>query len=310
MIEKQYYRIDELSQRFGILEADLQYWLDKEQISFVIPQTLQKYVIGGWSKSGDFIGYGAVEYKGLISVPKLDEQKILEKGKASIGECWLEESANINYLAESYDFSVPSPNSFMNSWQPKHVSEITWGRIPAKRYPTASKDPQQNFMLMLESLSDTKSFFKKQKELKDILLSPSLEIKKEELCVSHAQLVELGIVLQEKSTEDVKVLAKNTLHTDVKLEKPVKRSSQLTMLIERIVLAKPNMKAIEVWRQLRVEVQMDVLDREYDTEGILKDMTPSELLWDSRYGHSPSVQKTSFDSKVSRIKKNLGLNKK
>ena len=200
----------------------------------------------------------------------------------------------------------------MKSWQPKQVSDITWGRIPAKRYPTASKDPQQSFMVMLESFndSDAKSFFKKQKELKDILSSPYLEIKKEELCASHAQLVELGIVLQEKSTEDVKVLAKNSLPTDVKLEKPVKRSSQLTMLIERIVLAKPNMKAIEVWRQLRVEVQMDVLDREYDTEGILKDMTPSELLWDSRYGHSPSVQKTSFDSKVSRIKKNLGLNKK
>ncbi|MGK0272748.1 MAG: hypothetical protein ACI88H_003423 [Cocleimonas sp.] len=47
MIKKDYYRFDELNSRFGIQEADLNYWLAEERITFVIPQKIQKYIIGG-----------------------------------------------------------------------------------------------------------------------------------------------------------------------------------------------------------------------------------------------------------------------
>ncbi len=82
MIKKDYYRIDELEPRFGILEADLQYWLDNEKIDFVIPQPLQNYVIGGRLKVGGFVGYGTVQYKGLMCLPIPRATLILENGIA------------------------------------------------------------------------------------------------------------------------------------------------------------------------------------------------------------------------------------
>jgi len=196
MIVKDYYRFDELNTRFNIQEADLDYWLEKEQISFVIPQPIQNYIIGGWMKGKEFCGYGVVQYKGLISVSNNEVKKILKKGKSHIESCWLFEREKITYLRQSYDFDVPIPNEFVNSWQPKVLAEISWNRIPAKRYPFAMRSSKQLFGKILDSLKDNKVL-----EISDlgldvdhILSAPYQMIRKHELCITHLDLVKLGIV--------------------------------------------------------------------------------------------------------------------
>lgn len=316
MILKNYYRIEELKIRFDISESDILYWLENEQISFVTPQPNQKYVIGGWAEGGAFIGYGIAEYKGLIAVSSEVEKQIFEKGKAVINSCWLTEKDKIIYISESYEFKVPLPNNYIKYWQPNMLSNIEWNKIPAKRYPTIGKDNAQLFKVAIESISgsisgkDVSNLFDDESQIKDVLKAPFLQIKKEDLCVTQAQLINLGVIKPDKGSESTQNIANNISLLKINSQEPIKRSSQLTTLIERIVIAKPKIKTIEVWRRLRVEVETDLLDREYDTEGILKDMTANELFWDSRYGHSPSVKKSTFDAKVSRIRTRLGINKK
>ncbi|KXI26792.1 hypothetical protein [Paraglaciecola hydrolytica] len=313
MIKKDYYRYDELSPRFNILDADLVYWHEKRLLSFVIPQLIQDYIIGGWIKGGGFRGYGVVEYKGLISIPSSTEKLILEKGKSHIGDCWLLELDKIKYLDDSYRFSVPLPNSLIHSWQSRSLVDIDWDIIPAKRFPTVQKESSiQPFIKAMESIKNKefKPMSHFEADLKDILSPPYLEIKKQELCITHENLIKLGIIESDKKPEGLQEISKNTPLLNAEPQESDKRSSQLSALIERMLLAKPNLKTIEVWRLLRAETELDIMERTYDNEGILMDMTANDLLWVSRYGNQSNVLKSTFDSKVSRIRKKLGINKK
>jgi hypothetical protein len=289
VIKKDYYRIDELKPRFGILEADLQYWLDNEQIDFVIPQPSQDYVIGGWLKVGGFAGYGIVQYKGLIGIRRDREKLILEKGKAGINGCRLIERGKITYLDDAYRFSVPMPNDFVKSWQAKQLSDIRWEQVPAKRYPAVSKSPQHLIKKTLESFvnKDNKSGVELHNEVNDILVSPYLEIKKEQLCVTHAQLVKLGVIEDENP---IKVIPIESASTD----------NVLRRLVQNLIKLHPTKGGTALWDFLHVNHGTDEL---LDPESILDEVGRDELTWIDGRKTERTITKKTFRNMVSDEKK-------
>ena len=86
------------------------------------------------------------------------------------------------------------------------------------------------------------------------------------------------------------------------------RSNQLTELLERIVSANPTISAKQAWRVIETEVELETDERLYDIDGILKDVTNSEIAWQSRYGNSSITKLSTFDAAVSRVRKRLNAN--
>jgi hypothetical protein len=289
VIKKDYYRIDELEPRFGILEADLQYWLDNEKIDFVIPQPLQNYVIGGRLKVGGFVGYGTVQYKGLIGIPRDRAKLILEKGKASIDGCLLIEQGKITYLDDLYRFSVPIPNDFVKSWQPKPLSEIHWGKVSAKRYPSVTKNSQQFLKEAFESLvnKDNKSAVELYKEVNNILSSPYLEIKKEVLCVTHTQLVKLSLVEDENPIKPISI-------------EIARRDNAFRTLVKNLIKLHPTKGGTALWDFLKENHESD---ESLDPESILDEVGRDELTWIDARKIERTITKKTFRNMVSDEKK-------
>ena len=86
------------------------------------------------------------------------------------------------------------------------------------------------------------------------------------------------------------------------------RSNQLTELLERIVSANPTISAKEAWRVIETEVELETDERLYDIDAILKDVTNSEIAWQSRYGNSSITKLSTFDAAISRVRKRLNAN--
>lgn len=80
MIEKEYYRIEELEKRFDISFSDLQYLVENEQIdvAFLLSEP-RRFIIGGWRKDQGFIGYSKVIYQGLVKVHQIEQLNVLSK---------------------------------------------------------------------------------------------------------------------------------------------------------------------------------------------------------------------------------------
>jgi len=97
-----------------------------------------------------------------------------------------------------------------------------------------------------------------------------------------------------------------TIHT-IRLQQTEKktRSNQLTELLERIVADNPKISAKQAWRVLETEVALDIDERIYDTDAILKDVSNTEIAWQSRYGNSSVTKLSTFDAAVSRVRKRL-----
>jgi hypothetical protein len=247
-----------------------------------------------------FRGYGVVQYKGLISIPNDKAEAILERGKSSVDGCWLFEPKKITYLSELYEFEVPMPNKFVNSWQPRALTEISWDKIPAKRYPNVEKCPLQLLGKAIESIADKEarpvSYYTS--DLEEILLAPYLEIKKDELCITHLDLVALGIIANNEplpviGSSSAKANEKPKLESSVEEPQPnksIQYANDFDELLAKILKNNRTIKHKEVLRILTNEARTEIDSRVYDARNILLDEVEGNIVWLDHYG--TKIEKT------------------
>ncbi|WP_157610989.1 hypothetical protein [Arsukibacterium perlucidum] len=140
MIEKEYYRLDELA-HLGVTEGTIRYFIEQDKLTpaFFVPS--KWYVIGGYIK-GMFNGFAIAKYQGLVSFPKSQNNELLAKGKVwsnSVSLLWREK---IIIDSSDYPFNIPCPNSYIEAWQKRSLEELHWDRVPAKFYPQVRILPQ------------------------------------------------------------------------------------------------------------------------------------------------------------------------
>lgn len=168
----------------------------------------------------------------------------------------------------------------------------------AKEYSALEKKGSITF----EPKSDFEKF-----EIKD----QNQLLKTTDILILHQDLVRLGFVKQEPKTissAPILIEAKSAENEAQKLPDPTnpkKRSNQLTELLERILIANPKISAKAAWRVLEDEVSKDIDERLYDVDAILKDVSNTEIAWQSRYGNSSITKLSTFDGAVSRVRKRI-----
>jgi hypothetical protein len=319
MFKKEYYRLDELAKRFDVTFDDVRYSVESGALKLAFHLSNKRFVLGNCQVDKGFIAFGIARYNGLVSISENKQLELVENGRVKCRHFTLLQKSNITQLELEYPFKSPIPNKLLAEWQPKSLEHINWDIIPAILCPSEQKN---TLKVAGQSLLNTLAEIGKQSspdvkvdtEVYDKFLDyqfvfADMELDVNHSCVLHNDIERLGIVglPDEKQVSNTVI---NKKLPDEILSDSATRSSQLAELIGRILLSKPKIKTIEVWRKLREEVEMDFLDRKFDVEDILKDITPNELLWQSRYGTNSSVKRSVFDSKVSRIRTKLGINKR
>lgn len=98
--------------------------------------------------------------------------------------------------------------------------------------------------------------------------------------------------------------------TTEQTQKPITRispSNPLDALIVRVAQSNPG-RSDQIWNLLRIESRKEILDREYDQDGILEAVSQTELIWrHERIDQEKKLGRESFKNKYSKLKKNYEL---
>jgi hypothetical protein len=298
MIFKDYYRLEELESKFSISKNDVLYLVEQNKIRLAFYRKAVNYLIGGWLNDG-FIGYGAVNYEGMVTVQRDVGLKMFAKGKVDTINFQLCERDNINYLTGKYPFSIPLPNDFLCKWSAKSLEDIKWERIPARIYP--SEGPSGMWMIAdtLKTFVAIKSQGEKTEEInalteqhygqypKKVLRGQSVTLNITDACVLRSDLDALGLMSIDPSTSRHNVL-QNSLPSSALLvdviqpsepERLTEFDNDFDELLSKIMQANRGIKQKEIMRILTEEARSEEDTRKYDTRNILLDEVEGKIVW-------------------------------
>ncbi|WP_273023493.1 hypothetical protein [Rheinheimera sp.] len=308
MIEKEYYRLDDLKHRFKMTESDVHYLIAEKNVPpcFYMPKTT--FIIGGWQKS-DFIGYANVNYEGLIAIPQPFVKELANKRKVLPYHYSLLNKAKIQQIDTDYDCELPLPNNYIQGWKAKDLSQINWPTIPAKLYPYVAPTIKHTFKdLLMTFAKDEVGKTAAAKRFDDSFgETPKEELRPiyktflfSDICIRHEDLVNCGIITVRENTSPAPLLSDANLR---KLE------NEFEDLLAAIILSSPKkLTAKKIHRILCEECEREEDKRHFDTNNILLGEDQGVISWRDKYRNNKerSYLQSSLDNVISTVKSKIG----
>jgi len=308
MIEKEYYRVDELA-TLGVTEGTIRYFVEQNKLTptFFAPAT--DYILGGLHKN-KFHGFAKANYKGLISLPKHCLSELLKKGKTRSNTVNLIQKENIVIKSADYPFSINYPNNFLESWLSFNPVKPDWHSVPAKHFPTEQDSGWSVFADLVKSFTDDekeKAEFDKvysSGKPKRVLNSYGVEFTLSDLCIRHQDLLNLGVIhpkvnqltsiqppVQEKAAEAT----------------PIDFDNEFEELLAKILRSKSRIQAKNIHRILCDECAREEDSRLFDHKNILVGDDQGIISWRDKFRGNAERSYTldSLRNVVSKVRKKL-----
>lgn len=318
MIQKEYYRFDELDKRFDLSFSDLQYLVENKKIDLAFHVEQNQFVMGGWLKNKGFIGYATIYYRGLVKVSHLDQSKLLSKNKINCKIFSLINKENIINHNLDYPFETPPPHHFLFDWKPKVISDIEWDSIPAKLFP---KEKEHSFHtirnMIFDSFNNSEVEALKQTSEEDSLMAkiPKVEFYTDginftlnDICILHCDLVKTGVIKQinEIQTHQETEIPLVEINSD---SPKIPRKDDFQELLVNIVTHNPDFQAKEYWRLLENESEEMEGFRTFDKYNLLIEVTGNYIKWQDRSAKPrKQISFSAFTNRLSRARKEVFVN--
>lgn len=280
MIKKEYYRLDDLKHRFQMTEADVLYLLEQRHVRACFYVDNTKFIIGGWSNKG-FVGYAHVQYRGLITIPESELQKLLRDRTVQPVNYLLPNCANISLLSTDYGFQLQTPNNYIHAWKSKPPTDISWAFIPAKLEPQVSDtfvhSIQKAVEVCLNQQNKTTETNLVEEKFRDLPKQKfAVELRKflfSDICLSHIDLVACKAISAPTEAERLENCSTNLNN------KTALHLNQLDKLILKIIIHDRTLTAKNVFKILAHESGMEEDSRHFDSENILLDNIDDLIIW-------------------------------
>lgn len=315
MIEKEYYRFDELEKRFDLSFSDLQYLIENSKIDLAFHIEQNKFVMGGWLKEKGFIGYATIFYKGLVKVNHSDQLSLLSKNKVNCKTISLINKKNIINHSLDYPFETPPPHSFLFDWRPKVINDIEWDSVPAKLFPKerehSIRSLRNTFMSTLDTLN-VEAPKQADKESDFMAKIPQVEFYAEgikftlnDICILHSELVKVGVIKQVKEIKTHQELEPELVKTNNDNSKTL-RKDDFQELFASVVTFKPEFTAKEYWRLFESEAEEMEGFRALDKYNLLIEVTGNYIKWQDRSGKPrKDISFSAFSNRLSKVRKEV-----
>lgn len=316
MIEKEYYRLDDLQHRFNMTLSDIKYLLEERKIPLCFHVRRQSFVVGLFRKF-DFIGFCSVQYEGLVRVADQYINSVCENLKIKPERYFLLQRQKAKFLNSEYEWEQKWPNSYIQGWQPKWLSEIDSNILQAKLHPEYRTTPQWAAGMLVaigaNAIAKYKGFnqineeelVKEAFEVEEKALYPDwLFFKLEDICIQHEHLESLGIM----KSKGVIIEQSRTAPESINAPIPATQfKNQFEELIARILSEKRHIKPKEVHKLLCMESRQEEDCRHFDTENILYPETGGVISWRDKYRANAerSYVMNSVNNIISAVKKKL-----
>ena len=308
MIEKEYYRVDELQYRFGLSSSDFSYLVETSKIDLAFYIKQNKFVIGNWSKDNGFVGYGVVLYRGLIKIGQSEQLKIIAGENVRVKNVVLLNKELILAHDIEYPFESELPHSFLHSWKPKKIEQISWATIPAKLFPKEQEDSiravGEGLNELLSSITGkepvnggrTGKLFKNRPEKE--FYSAGIELSLDDICLLHTDLVKAGVIKQTLSSPH------DTEIENVKTNSTPSRKDDFYELLLSLVENEPEYTAKQYWRLLESESNEMEGFRVHDKYNLLIEVTGNYIKWRDRSGKPRSqISFNAFSNRLTKVRK-------
>ncbi|WP_423185193.1 hypothetical protein ACO1PK_08380 [Alishewanella sp. d11] len=296
MIEKEYYRLDELAP-LGVTASTIRYFIEQEKLHPAFFVSNSRYVIGAYLE-GEFNGFAIADYQGLVSFPSRENNVLLKKGKVTSSTVKLLQHDKIVIRTNQYPFRIPWPNTYISGWQKWTLNQLNFDQIPAKCYPNERDSGMamfSDFVGQIAKVSEMEE--EKVKEVENklmrglprrVLSSAGIDFHISEICVTHTDLVRLGIIKSAVTDGDAKQIS-NVAPSPTIIEESKR---PIDKLLTRMLFKFPNEKPTRIWRMLQDDVLRS--ERLYDTDEILDEVGKDELYWFTESGEPERLKQKSF----------------
>ncbi|MBG9989645.1 hypothetical protein [Pseudoalteromonas sp. NZS37] len=308
MIEKEYYRLDELEKRFDLSFSDVLYLVENSKLDLAFRLADNKFIIGGWAKGNGFIGYASVKYSGFASITQKDQLTLLSKHKTNCKYFWLLNKDKIVSANYDYPFESKTPNTFLHTWQPKQPSDISWDKIPAKLFPKEQehtlhsfKNAMTNTFKALGAEQSKPNEYEKEFDAripKVQFYSEGINFGLTDICILHTDLVKAGI------TNKLEVVIPPIPTSSQLNQTPKTRTDDFHDLLIRLVDAEPELTAKEYWRLLENEAEDIEGFRVFDKYNLLIEVSGNHIKWQDRNKKiRKSISFSSFSNRLTKVRK-------
>jgi hypothetical protein len=310
MIEKEYYRFDELEKRFNLTLSDLRYLVESSKIEPTFYLEQSKCIFGGWLKEKGFVGFGIANYRGLVKISKQEQHELLSKNKTTIKHIRVLDKASLSNLGEEYPFESDLPNSFLHAWQSRSLSSILWDEIPAKLFPIEQEHGLRTLGKALNQIVQAttgKEQEATEQSVKALEVIPEkafyvegVELGHADICLLHSDLVKVGVVKPSANSTSSELAL-----PDKSVNESLKRIDDLSELLVRVAEKHPEYTAKQYWRVLEKESEEVEGFRLIDKYNILSEIDGNMIKWRDRKGKSRKpVSFTSFSNRLTKVKNN------
>ena len=162
MIEKEYYRLEELKKRFHLTENDVRYLVEKKLVKACFSIRKTKFVVDGWD--GDSrIGYAHINYQGLIALPDAEVDSLIANGKITPLNYLLSLGGAIQLVETDYPLGMARPKTFEEAWKPKYACHRNAEFMEARLSPFVSKTFWHSYETAKKEVNYSRELFPKAK---------------------------------------------------------------------------------------------------------------------------------------------------
>ena len=295
------YTFAEAQDIMSLRPSELQHEIRTKKLKPVIYTEPRKILLFLPRERAEWVGLATCTYRGHITVAFSTAANLLDGNPSNIGSGWgrlLDESGISNWDSQ-YPFKRPVPHGLLKEWRPLDREEFPLHRLCATPLPkeyTPLHDTVNDFIRQIaiahKGAEATEKAIKELPEKNGLMLDfkTNSEVHPSALRIPAAEIERYKRSLKE---QEVTSGSNNT----------GKKENQFHTLLTRLITHSPDIKAKQAWAMLERDFKAD--EAVFDFDGIIQEITPTELEWTSRHGNTSYQKYSSFAATLSKVKRKL-----
>jgi len=252
---------------------------------------------------GTLTGHAVFRYSGPIGIDTTVIDELITQEKSMIGQRTIQllRIGNLTEWCSLYPYQGMPPNGILDKWEPHNIfnaqtSNYLFIHLPHEH--SNFESAESAFVEHVPELYDEDDYFNLYSE-KYLIQSPNTDhiygTDHYSVYCQHDLRLPLSALqhLSTPSNESIDPIIDNP--------PPATRTKELHTVIDRIVIQYPEARSNVLWNYLRLDCKKT--PRNYDPDELITHIDNNIIYWTSTNGVQQILKKTSFQTLVSRIRK-------
>lgn len=255
-------------------------------------------------------GHATCLYRGHLNLPDAHIEVLLEGDSVALDNNFgtLLDPEGVQSYSTTYPFKRPTPRAWLHDWSPIERSRLVLEAARATPLPGEGKpilDTISDFVEVLTSHKndggtvDTSTVLKEDINKLEFDFKSNSTFEPQNLRIPASEIKKYK---QRLAVSSCKPLIDNNSNPHGTITTG-SRTNQLHTLLTRILNTNPKITAKAAWRVMGEEVNR--VEPLFDTENILQVVDPVCIEWRSRHGKDQSVRWSSFQSLLSKLRRQI-----